>query len=45
VYHDDTDGSFKTGSSRSKYNDRHVFVDGKKYKATPGLGITNQFHT
>lgn len=37
VYQDDTDGSFKIGRSSFKYNDKHVFVDGKKYKATPGL--------
>jgi hypothetical protein len=34
VYQDNTDGSFKTGRSNFKYN---VFVDGKMYKATPGL--------
>jgi uncharacterized protein YegP (UPF0339 family) len=33
----DTDGSFKTGRSNFKYNDMHVLVDGKKYKATQGL--------
>jgi len=37
VYQDDTDGSFKTGRSSLKYNDKHVFVDGTKYKATQGL--------
>jgi hypothetical protein len=37
VYQDDTDGSFKIGRSNFKYNDKHVFVDGKNYKATPGL--------
>jgi len=37
VYQDETDGSFKIGSSSFKYNDKHVFVDGKKYKATKGL--------
>ena len=37
VYQNDTDGSFKIGSSSFKYNDKHVFVDGKKYKATQGL--------
>jgi hypothetical protein len=37
VYQDETDGSFKIGRSTSKYNDKHVFVDGRKYKATQGL--------
>jgi hypothetical protein len=37
VYQDDIDGSFKIGRSSFKYNDQHVFVDGKKYKATTGL--------
>jgi hypothetical protein len=37
VYRDDTDGSFKIGRSRFKYNNKYVFVDGKKYKATDGL--------
>jgi hypothetical protein len=37
VYQDDTDGSFKIGRSSFKYNDKHVFVDGKKYKATSAL--------
>ena len=37
VYQDHTNGSFKIGSSSFKYNDIHVFVYGKKYKATPGL--------
>ena len=35
MHQDDTDGSFKRGMSSFKY-DKHVFVDGKKYKATPG---------
>ena len=34
VYQDDTDGSFKIGWSKFKYNDEHVFVDGEKYNAT-----------
>jgi len=34
---DDTNRSFKIGRSSSKYNDKHVFVEGKKNKATPGL--------
>ena len=37
VYQDDTDGSFKIGRSSFKYNNKHVFVDGKKYKATQEL--------
>ena len=34
---DDTDGSFKIGRSSFKYNNKNVFVDGRKYKATQGL--------
>jgi hypothetical protein len=37
VYQDDTNGSFKIGQSSFKYNNKHVFVDGKGYKATQGL--------
>ena len=37
VYQDDTDGSFKIGRSSFKYSNKHVFVDGKRYKATHGL--------
>ena len=37
VYQDDTDGSFKIGRSIFKYNNKHVFVDEEKYKATQGL--------
>jgi len=37
VYHDDAGGSFKIGRSSFKYNDKHVFVDGRKHKATQGL--------
>jgi len=37
VYQDDTNGAFKIGRSSFKYNDKHVFVDGQKYKATQGL--------
>ena len=37
VYQFDTDVSFKIGRSSFKNNDRHVFVDGKRYKATHGL--------
>jgi hypothetical protein len=35
VYQDDPDGLYKIGRSSFKYNDKNVFVDGKK--ATPGL--------
>jgi len=37
VYQNETDGSFKIGSSSFKCTDKHVFVDGRKYKATQGL--------
>ena len=37
MYQDDTNGSFKIGRSSFKYNDKHVYVDGKKYKTTPSL--------
>jgi hypothetical protein len=37
VYRDDTNGSLKIGHSKFKYNDSHVFVDGKNYKATSGV--------
>ena len=33
MYQDDTDSSFE----RVKYNDKHVFVDGRKYNAPQGL--------
>jgi len=33
VYEVDTDGSFKIGRSSFKYNDKHLFVDGRNYKA------------
>ena len=36
-YQDDADGSFKIGRSSFKYNDKYVFVDGRKFKATQGL--------
>jgi len=42
VYQNETDGSFKIGSSSFKYADKHVFVDGRKYKATESLGITDK---
>jgi len=37
VYQDYADGYFKIGRSRFKYNDKHVFVDDRNYKATQGL--------
>jgi len=37
VYQNDTNGSFKIGRSSFKYTHKHVFVDGKKYKATQSL--------
>jgi len=37
VYQDETDGSFKIGRSGFKFNNKHVFVDGRKHKATQGL--------
>jgi hypothetical protein len=37
VYEDDTDVSFKIGRTSFKYNDKNLFVDGKKNQATPGL--------
>ena len=37
AYQDDTNGSVTIRRSSIKYNYKHVFVDGKKYKATPGL--------
>ena len=37
VYQDETDGSLKIGRSNFKYNDKLVFVDGKKYKEIQGL--------
>ena len=37
VFQDDTNCSFKTGRSSFKYKQKHVFVDGKKYKVTPGM--------
>jgi hypothetical protein len=42
VYQHETDGSFKRGRSGFKFNNKHVFVDGRKYKATRGLGITDR---
>jgi len=37
VYQDDTDCSFKIGRSNFKYNDNHLFVDGRKYMAGQDL--------
>jgi len=42
VYQDDTDGSFKIGCSSFKYNDKQVFVDGRKFKGTRLLGIADK---
>jgi hypothetical protein len=36
VYEDETDVFFKIGRSSFKYY-KHVFIDGRKYKATQGL--------
>jgi len=38
VYQDDTDSSFKIGRSSFKYNDKNVFVDGRKYKEHKASG-------
>jgi hypothetical protein len=38
VYQDDTDGSFKTGRSSFKFNNKHEFVDGRKYNANKVCG-------
>ena len=37
VYQDDTVVSFKIGRSSFKYNNKHVFVNGKSYTSTQGL--------
>lgn len=37
VYQDNDDGSFKIGSSKFKFSNKHVFVDSKRFKATRGL--------
>jgi len=37
VYQDETDDSFKIFRSGFKFNNKHVFVDGRNYKATQGL--------
>jgi hypothetical protein len=37
VLQDETDVSFIIGDSSFKYNDKHVFVYGRIYKATQGL--------
>ena len=37
MYQNDKDSSFKIGRSSFKYNNKHLFVDGKKYKSTQGL--------
>jgi len=38
VYQDDTNGAFTMGRSSFKYNDKHVFVDGKSYRAIKVCG-------
>jgi hypothetical protein len=37
VYQDEADGSFKIGKSDFKFNNKHVFEDKRKYKASQGL--------
>jgi hypothetical protein len=37
VYQSDTDSFFKIGRSSFTYNNKSIFVDGKKYNATQGL--------
>ena len=37
VYQDDRSGSFKTGRSGFKCNDKHTLLDAKKCKATLGV--------
>jgi hypothetical protein len=37
IYKADANGSFKIGHSKIKFSNKHVFVDGRRYKATPGL--------
>jgi len=37
VYQDHNDGCFKIGRPSFKYNNKHVFVDGKNYRRTHGL--------
>jgi hypothetical protein len=37
VYQHNKDSSFKIERSSFKYNDKHVFLDGKNYKSTKGL--------
>jgi hypothetical protein len=37
VYQEDANDSFKICWSKFKYSNKHVFVDGRRYKATPGL--------
>jgi hypothetical protein len=34
---DDDDRSFKIGGSKFKFSNKHVLVDGRRYKTTPGL--------
>jgi len=37
IYQGHTNGSFKTGRSSFKYNNKYVFVDTKSYNGTQGL--------
>jgi hypothetical protein len=37
VYQDDANDYFKIGRSKFKFSNKNVFVDGRSYKATPGL--------
>ena len=46
VYQNDKDISFKIGRSSFKYNNKHVFLDGKKVQVNTGsVGITGQVET
>jgi len=37
VYRDNIDGSFTIGRTSFKYNDKNMFIDGRKDKAIQGL--------
>jgi hypothetical protein len=37
VYQEDANGSFNIRFSKFKFSNKHMFVDGRRYKATPGL--------
>ena len=45
VYQDGKDSSFKIGRSSFKYNNKHVFVDGKSTSQHRVSGITGQVKT